>query len=148
MQSKLLHQAGGQRIFAVILATGDEVLSSLQEFVEHENIHAATFTAIGALSGAVLNYFDCQKKEYEKIPVPEQAEVAALIGDVAEGKLTLHIHLVLGTRDGSAKAGHLGEGNVRPTLESLLRRVPRTCARSRTTRLDLPSFDLPHKQKV
>ena len=45
MQSKLLHKAGGQRIFAVILATGDEVLSSLQEFVEHENIHAATFTA-------------------------------------------------------------------------------------------------------
>ena len=37
MQSKLLHKAGGQRIFAVILATGDEVLSSLQEFVEHEN---------------------------------------------------------------------------------------------------------------
>jgi uncharacterized protein len=33
MQSKLLHQAGGQRIFAVILATGDEVLSCLQEFV-------------------------------------------------------------------------------------------------------------------
>jgi uncharacterized protein len=98
MQSKLLHQAGGQRIFAVILATGDEVLSCLQEFVEHEHIHAATFTAIGALSGAVLNYFDWQKKEYEKMPVPEQAEVAALIGDVADdpkGKLTLHIHLVL-----------------------------------------------------
>jgi hypothetical protein len=74
MQSKLLHQAGGQRIFAVILATGDEVLSSLQEFVEHENIHAATFTAIGALSDAVLNYFNWQKKEYEKIPVREQVE--------------------------------------------------------------------------
>ena len=40
MQSKLLDKAGGQRIFAVIVATGDEVFSSLQEFVEHENIHA------------------------------------------------------------------------------------------------------------
>ena len=38
MQSKLLDKAGGQRIFAVIVATGDEVFSSLQEFVEHENI--------------------------------------------------------------------------------------------------------------
>ena len=63
MQSQLLHKAGGQRIFAVILATGDEVLSSLQEFVEHENIHAATFTAIGALSDAVLSYFNWEKKE-------------------------------------------------------------------------------------
>jgi uncharacterized protein len=125
--TKLLHKAGGQRIFAVILATDDEVPSSLQEFVEHENIHAATFTAIGALSDAVLDYFNWEKKEYENIPVREQVEVAALIGDVADdpkSKPTLHIHIVLGIRDGSAKAGHLGEGHVRPTLETSLQKVP------------------------
>ena len=33
MQSKLLHEASGQqRTFAVVLATGDEVLSSLQDY--------------------------------------------------------------------------------------------------------------------
>ena len=74
MQSRLLHKAGGQRIFAVIVATGDEVFSSLQEFVEHENIHAATFTDIGVLGDAVLNYFNWEKKEYEKTPVREQVE--------------------------------------------------------------------------
>ena len=121
MQAKLLHEASGQRTFTVVLATGDEVLSCLQEFVERENIHAATFTAIGALSDADLCYFDWEKKEYEKIPVCEQVEVAALIGDVADdpnGKPTLHIHLVVGTRDGIAKAGHLGEAHVRPTWRS------------------------------
>jgi uncharacterized protein len=50
VQSKLLHEASGQKTFAVILATGDEVITSLKTFVERENIHAATFTAIGALS--------------------------------------------------------------------------------------------------
>jgi uncharacterized protein len=123
MQSKLLHEDSEQRTFAVVLETGDEVLSHLQEFVRRENIHAATFAAIGALSDAVLLYFNWEKKEYEKIPVREQVEVAALIGDVAddpEGKPTLHIHIVLGTRDGSAKAGHLGEGHVRPTLEVII----------------------------
>jgi predicted DNA-binding protein with PD1-like motif len=127
MQAKLLHEASGQRTFTVVLATGDEVLSSLQEFVERENIHAASFTAIGALSDAVLCYFDWDKKEYEKIPVCEQVEVAALIGDVADdpnGKPTLHIHLVVGTRDGIAKAGHLGEAHVRPTLEVILTESP------------------------
>jgi Plants and Prokaryotes Conserved (PCC) domain len=54
MQAKLLHEASGQRTFTVVLATGDEVLSCLQEFVQRENIHAATFTAIGALSDAVF----------------------------------------------------------------------------------------------
>ena len=43
----------------------DEVLSSLQQFVQRENIHAATFTAIGALSAAVLLYVNWEKKEYE-----------------------------------------------------------------------------------
>jgi predicted DNA-binding protein with PD1-like motif len=63
MQSKLLHEASGQqRTFAVVLATGDEVLSSLQQFVQRENIHAATFTAIGALSDAVLLYFNWEER--------------------------------------------------------------------------------------
>jgi uncharacterized protein len=106
---------------------GTRFFSSLQQFVQRENIHAATFTAIGALSDAVLLYFNWEKKEYEKVPVREPVEVAALIGDVADdptGKPILHIHIVLGTRHGSAKAGHLGEGHVRPTLEVIITESP------------------------
>ena len=113
MQHKLLHEAGGQRTFVVVLETGEEIVASLQKFVGRENVASASFTAIGALSDAVLLYFDWQKKEYQKIPVREQVEVASLIGDVAEdpeGKPGLHIHIVLGTRDGSARSrtGNLG----------------------------------------
>ena len=92
MQYKTLHETAGQRIFAVVLAAGDEVLASLEDFIKRENIHAAYFTAIGALSDVVLLYFDWQKKDYQKIPVREQVEVASPIGDVAddlEGKATL-----------------------------------------------------------
>ena len=48
-------------------------------------------------------YFDWEKKDYVRIPVPEQVEVASLIGDVAEGpdgKPSIHVHLVVGKRDG------------------------------------------------
>jgi predicted DNA-binding protein with PD1-like motif len=127
MQHKLLHEAGGQRTFVVVLETGEEIVAGLQQFAERENVHTASFTAIGALSDAVLLYFDWQKKDYQKIPVREQVEVASLIGDVADdpkGKPALHIHIVLGTRDGSAKAGHLGEGHVRPTLEVVVTENP------------------------
>jgi hypothetical protein len=123
MQYKLLHEAGGQRTFVVVLEIGEEIVASLQEFVARENVHTAGFTAIGALSDAVLLYFDWQKKGYQKIPIREQVEVASLIGDVADdpgGKPALHIHIVLGTRDGSAKAGHLCEAHVRPTLEVMV----------------------------
>lgn len=127
MQYKLLHENSGQRTFAVVLATGDEVITSLNDFIRRENVHTAQLTAIGALSDLVLMYFDWEQREYRKIPVKEQVEVASLLGDVAEGpegKPALHVHLVVGTRDGSAKAGHLGEAHVRPTLEVIVTESP------------------------
>jgi predicted DNA-binding protein with PD1-like motif len=60
------------------------VLTCLQRFVTREHVLAAQITAIGALSDVVLMYFDWDKKDYLKIPVREQVEVASLIGDVAE----------------------------------------------------------------
>ena len=56
----------------------------------------------------------------------EQVEVAALLGDVAEadGKPALHLHIVIGRRDGSAMAGHLGAAHVRPTLEVIVTESP------------------------
>jgi hypothetical protein len=127
MQHKQLHESSGQRTYAVILQTGDEVLGCLQRFAAEERIRAAQITAIGAFSDLVLLYFDWDKKNYLRIPVREQVEVASLIGDIAEapsGEPSLHIHLVVGKRDGTALAGHLAEAHVRPTLEVIVTESP------------------------
>jgi uncharacterized protein len=127
VQHKLIHDSAGQRTFAVILETGEEIVASLQRFAEGERIFAAQITAIGALSDVVLLYFDWQKKEYLRIPVREQVEVVSLMGDIAEapnGKPALHLHMVVGKRDGTALAGHLGEAHVRPTLEAIVTESP------------------------
>ncbi|WP_342242226.1 PPC domain-containing DNA-binding protein [Inquilinus sp. OTU3971] len=124
---KQLHAADGQRVFAVILETGEAVMESLQRFAEAERLTAAQITGIGAFSEAGLRYFDWERKEYLPIPVKEQVEVASLLGDVAvspEGKPALHVHLVLGRRDGTALAGHLAEARVRPTLELIVTEAP------------------------
>lgn len=124
---KQLHAADGQRVFAVILETGEAVMESLQRFAEAERLTAAQITGIGAFSEAGLRYFDWERKEYLPIPVKEQVEVASLLGDVAvspEGKPALHVHLVLGRRDGTALAGHLAEARVRPTLELIVTESP------------------------
>lgn len=126
MQVKLLHDADGQRTYAVILATGDEVMSSLKDFATREKITVAQISAIGALSDVTLAYFDWDRKAYQKIPVREQVEVASLLGDIAEadGKPALHLHIVIGKRDGTAMAGHLNEAHVRPTLEAIVTESP------------------------
>jgi predicted DNA-binding protein with PD1-like motif len=127
MQSKLLHQENGKRTFAVILQKGDEAMRCLQEFSVRERLGASQITAIGALSGARLAFFDWDTKRYLPIPVEEQVEVASLVGDIAvgpDGKSSVHVHAVLGRRDGTALAGHLQEGRVRPTLEIIVTESP------------------------
>lgn len=127
MQSKLLADRDGLRTFALVMETGDEAMSCLRRFAGRERLSAAQFSGIGAFSAATLNYFDWSRKEYLGNPVREQVEVASLIGDVAtgpDGKPTVHVHIVLGRRDGSALAGHLAEGHVRPTLEIVLTETP------------------------
>lgn len=127
MQTRLLNDAQGLRTFAIVLETGDEAIDSITRFAQEERLSAAQLTAIGAFRKAVIAYFDWETKEYRHIPVEEQVEVASLIGDVAlapDGSRALHIHLVLGRRDGSALAGHLLEGLVRPTLEVVVTETP------------------------
>ncbi len=102
-------------------------MKCLQDFINRERIAAAQLTGIGAFSDAQLNYFGWERKEYQPIPVREQVEVASLTGDVAlspDGQPALHIHAVLGPRDGTAFAGHLSEAHVRPTLEIVLTEPP------------------------
>lgn len=123
MRSERLHDLGGQETFVVILETGDEVMDCLVRFAAEEGLDAAGFKAIGAFERATLAFFDWETKEYLPIPVEEQAEVASLTGDIAlgpDGKPAVHVHAVLGKRDGSAVAGHLQKGFVRPTLEIVL----------------------------
>ena len=126
MQYRLLNDDRRQRTFALILQTGDEAMSCLQSFAEKERITAAQITAIGAFREAQLAYFDWDRKTYLPIPVKEQVEVASLIGDiaVADGKPSVHVHAVLGRRDGTAMAGHLQKGWVRPTLELIVTESP------------------------
>lgn len=121
MTSSPLGRDGGQDS-ALIFDTGDEVLSTLTDFVRRRQIRAAHFTAIGAFQEATLAYFDWETKRYRDIPVDEQVEVLALAGDVAwhRNDPAVHIHAVVGRRDGTTRGGHLRRAIVRPTLELML----------------------------
>ena len=125
MRAKLLNE-NGERMFAVIFETGDDPVAGLTRFAQERKLGASAFTAIGAFSEATLGYFDWDKKDYERIPVKEQVEVLALVGDIAlqDGKPKLHAHVVLGRRDGNACGGHLLEARVRPTLEVIVTEAP------------------------
>ncbi len=126
MKSKLLYEEGGLRTFALVFDKGGEVKTGLETFAKDERLTAAHFTAIGALSGVVLGYFDWERKTYSEISLDEQVEVLTLAGDVAvkDGEPAVHAHLVVGRSDATTRGGHLLEAHVHPTLELVLTETP------------------------
>lgn len=126
MKSRLIHEHGGQKTYAVIFDTGDEVMSNLLEFARANKLGGSHLTAIGAFSDVTLGYFEITSKAYKKIPLSEQVEVLSLVGDIAlnDGQPKLHAHVVVGRSDGSAMGGHLVEAHVRPTLEVMVVESP------------------------
>ncbi|HEX6533673.1 MAG TPA: PPC domain-containing DNA-binding protein [Gemmatimonadaceae bacterium] len=127
MKSKLLHDELGQRTFAIVFDTGDEVSDGLLAVATQHDLAGSHFTAIGALRDVTLGYFDWDTKTYKRIPIHEQVEVLSLLGDVSrapDGTPKVHAHVVVGMADGSARGGHLLEAHVRPTLEVVLTESP------------------------
>ena len=104
---------GSERTFVLVLDQGEEAFGAITNFANKEQVSGAAVTAIGAVAHAEVGWFDLAAKSYERIAVNEQCEVLSLIGDVAEsddGKASLHLHAVLGLRDGSVRGRPLPVG--------------------------------------
>lgn len=125
MKAKLINELG-EKTYAIVFGKGDEVVEGLLSFARKEKIQASHFTAIGALSGVTLGYFNWTKKAFDKISIQEQVEVLSLVGNIVfdNGDPKLHAHVVIGKSDGTAHGGHLMEGHVRPVLEVILVESP------------------------
>jgi predicted DNA-binding protein with PD1-like motif len=122
MKVQLLNPGEPTKQYAVIFYQGDEAFSGLLEFAQKYHVTSAHFTAIGALNGGTLGWFDPQRKMYKKIPVNGQHEVIGMSGDIAlyQGKPVVHTHMLLGTSDGTTLGGHVLAANVSPTLEVMV----------------------------
>jgi uncharacterized protein len=122
MQVELLNPGEPTKQYAVIFYQGDEAFSGLLEFAERYHVTSAHFTAIGALNRATLGWFDPQRKMYKKIPINGQHEVIGMSGDIAlyQGKPVVHTHMVVGSPDGTTRAGHVLDAYVSPTLEVMV----------------------------
>jgi predicted DNA-binding protein with PD1-like motif len=143
MQVQLLNPGEPTKQYAVIFYERDEAFSGLLEFAEKYQITSAHFTAIGALSGAMLGWFDTQRKMYKVIPVVGQHEVIGMSGDIAlyQGKPVVHTHMVVGNPDGTTSGGHVLAAYVSPTLEVMVTVDPVTMQKRFDPATDLTLID-------
>jgi uncharacterized protein len=136
---------GSQRIFVLVLDAGEDAFRAIADFANEEHIDGASVSAIGAFETAKVGWFDMAAKIYKPIEVGEQCEVLSLMGDVArgdDGKASLHLHAVLGLKDGSVRGGHFLSGTVRPTLEVTIRETVAHLRRKKREDLGIALIDI------
>lgn len=149
-RSKMLN-TNVSRNYAVVLDSGDSVIEELLTFARQSHLQAASFTAIGGFSDCTLAFFDVESRHYVDIPVPEQAEVLSLVGDIVrdeDGDWQVHAHAVLGLRDGGTRGGHVKQARVRPTLEVMLTESPSGLSRRYDQDTGLALIDLGDESPV
>ncbi|MHA1945934.1 MAG: PPC domain-containing DNA-binding protein [Candidatus Hodarchaeales archaeon] len=97
-----------EKNFLIRLMKEDDILLSLQDFCkEHQEIGAGRISGIGAVSCAVLGFYDGH--QYIKNTFQEPLEILSLLGNVAKSQI-VHLHGIFGRKDGSCIGGHIFPG--------------------------------------
>ena len=102
---------------------GEEIVSGLLAFARDRGLQGGWVQGLGAVEDAELGYYDLDTKEYLRQTFPGDWEIAALVGNLgwANDEPAAHLHAVLGSRDFTARGGHLFRGRVGATCEIFVR---------------------------
>ena len=113
------NHSGGARIRRQLQPPATRSCRASRISFSKHNITSGYVTGLGGLSGALLVWGDPEVGAFEVIPVDEKCELISLLGHIAvrDGKPYVHLHAVVGFRDGSTKAGHVMEARVAPLAE-------------------------------
>ncbi|MDD5010165.1 MAG: DUF296 domain-containing protein [Syntrophorhabdaceae bacterium] len=102
------------KIFLTRLPHNGDLFLSIKDVFKENSIQMGFFTAIGAVKTAHAAFYDQGTKTYTDFIIDEPAEILSCVGNVSEvdGDLSVHAHITLGLKDGTAKGGHLLEGTI------------------------------------
>jgi len=131
-------------IFILRFETGEEIISSLLEFCEKENIKAGAVSAIGAAKDIKIAVFDVSTKKYSKTELKENHEILSLQGLVSfvDGKPHAHLHITVAGHDFAAKGGHLNRAIASPTCEMIVRKLDGELTRKKDEKTGLQLLEL------
>lgn len=95
------------RIETIRLKPGEDIYTSLQDYIERENIEAAyIITTVGSLTEASIRYAN----QKEASLIKGYFEITSLVGTLSmHGS---HLHIAVADELGNCKGGHLMKGSI------------------------------------
>jgi predicted DNA-binding protein with PD1-like motif len=93
---------------------GEDLWEWLRQFAWRRGIYAGGISVIGAVSRAVISFYDQKKQSYENRILEGPHEIVSCQGNISiyEEKPFPHLHIVLADRTGKCQGGHLQAGTV------------------------------------
>jgi len=136
-------QFGGH--YVARLDEGEEVLWTLRRFLVERDILAGRFVAWGTFRGLRLQHNRLVGGRFEPhiLELEGPLEVASLLGNIAtvDDEPVLHAHVTVGDASFRTYSGHLASGTVGPTLEVVVKALPRALHRFWSARLNAAVLD-------
>jgi len=111
-----------KRTFIGQFPNGSDLLEELTKFVQREDIKLGRVQGIGATTHAIVAYYDQNTWQYNPLEFPGGMEILSLTGNVSlrEGKPFVHVHIILGDKDGKVFGGHLLPGTKLFAFEAVI----------------------------
>ena len=101
-----------KRTFIGQLPYGSDLYEGLSNIVQSEDIRVGRIHGIGATTHAVVAYYDQRERQYKPMEFDDGMEILNLQGNVSlrDGKPFVHVHILLGDRQGHVFGGHVMPG--------------------------------------
>lgn len=101
---------------------GEEVIETIREYCDEQEIMAASVSAIGAAKTVLVSWYDLTRKVYEDKQLEGQWEIVSLNGNVSlkNDKAFVHVHGAFSDKSMSVQGGHVKKLVVGATCEVIL----------------------------
>ncbi|MCF0148587.1 MAG: DNA-binding protein [Clostridium sp.] len=107
------------------LEKGEEVIESIKNLCEKEDIKAGSISGLGASNNIVVGLFKVDEKKYYSNTFEEDFEITNLTGNISRmnGEVYLHIHGTFANFEGKCIGGHLNKAVISATSEIIITKI-------------------------
>lgn len=107
------------------LEKGEEVIESIKNLCEKEDIKAGSISGLGASNHVVVGLFKVGEKKYYSNTFEEDFEITNLTGNISRmnDEVYLHIHGTFADIEGKCIGGHLNKAIISATSEIIITKI-------------------------
>lgn len=112
-------------IIVLRLEKGEEVIESIKNLCEKEDIKVGSISGLGASNHVVVGLFKVDEKKYYSNTFEDDFEITNLTGNISRmnGEVYLHIHGTFANVEGKCVGGHLNKAVISATSEIIIDKI-------------------------